>query len=163
MRRISIIGLGALALGVTSLTACNPMDALGLSSPEDRIAGHLEDMTEIMEDHEDEPADGVEKLHEYIQDNLPSMMEAYGEIMVDLDKMDDPEDRAERIEDIAETLEDPVKDLLKAGEKFGEEAADDDDVMKYAEKWAEGWEETMEEAEDLEDLMDIMDGMGRML
>ena len=114
MRTLSIIGLSALALGATTFIACDSVtEATGISSPESRLAGHIEDMAKIMEDNEDEPADGVEELHEYMQDNLPSMMEAMGKCMVEVDKIEDPEDRAERIEEIAEALEDPIKTFTK--------------------------------------------------
>ena len=163
MRTLSIISLSALALGATTFIACDSVtDTIGISSPEARLAGHIEDMAKIMEDNEDEPADGVEELHEYMQDNLPSMMEAVGQCMVDVDKIEDPEDRAERIEEIADELKDSYKDFAKAAEDFGEAIEDDDDAQEYAEEWAESWEDTGKEMEDMKDLMEMMEMMDSM-
>ena len=157
MLRLSMVGLTTLA--VISFTALVSCSAAGLSSPEDRLAGHIADMTEIMEDNEDEPAAGVEELHMYMQDNLPSMMEAIGSILVEVDKIEDPGDRAEHIEEVVEALEDPIKDFEKASEDFGEEAAEDDDAADYVEDWSKDWEKTAKKLDDLEDFMEMMEFM----
>ena len=112
----------------------------GCSKPEDKLAGHIESMTGIMDDNMDSPKDGVEELHAYMQKNLPGMMEQIGEAMVELDKIEDGAERAERAKEMADALESASKKMMEVGTEFGMKASTDEDAMKYGMEWAASWE-----------------------
>ena len=124
----------------------------GCKKPEDKLADHMEEMTEIMEDNEDEPAEGAEELREYMHDNLPDMMAQVGQFLVDIDK-EDPDDRADRIKEAKETLEEAFKSFAKASASFEKKAKKDKDFKKYVKGINKEYEKLFEEFGDVGKLM----------
>ena len=111
----------------------------GCKGPEDKLADHFEELTEIMEDHMDEPKEGVEELREYMRDNGPEMASLWAEMAVDLDKADGEDEKKERAEEMSEALAEPTKKLMEAGKKFGKKAMGDKDAMEIVEKAEKEW------------------------
>lgn len=105
----------------------------GCSKPEEKVAKHLENIAEIMDDHKDKPKKGIEELREYVRDNLPAMAEAAAEAVVELDKIEDDKERVKRAEEMLKALEKPVKKVKESSGKFQEKVAKDKDAMKLME------------------------------
>ena len=78
---------------------------------------------------------------------------AKAKLRVEFNEMD-PDDREGRAEEVADLLKDLSEDCDKAQEEFGEELADDEDIMEdwqeVMEDLAEGWEDCREVADDEE-------------
>ena len=110
-------------------------------SPENKIAGHIEDLTELMKDNEEEPAEGIEEIRSYLQDNLPDLMEAVGEGLQALDECDDNECRDEEVESWVEALEEPLNTLAETAKEFAEAIEGDDDAQEALEEIGEHFEE----------------------
>ena len=147
MKKQKIISaLAGVGLVVLFSTGCAP-------KPEKALASYVDNITKILEKNEKDPADGLEKLHKYLRKNLPDMMEQVGVAIVELDKIEDSDDRKDRLEEMQDVLEDSMKDLEKAAEKFAEEAYDDKDAMEYLEEQGKTWIDMVEDMEELEDLM----------
>ena len=131
MRQIRWITLASLVAGLLLSTGCGSAD--------DKLASHVEDLTEIMTDGTEEPAEAVEDLHEFMRDNGPEMAKLVLEMIVELDEIEDGAERAERAKEMVETLEEPMKELAKAAEKFGDAAGDNEEAGKYLQEQAESW------------------------
>ena len=111
----------------------------GCKSPEEKLAGHMEEMTEIMEDNKDEPQKGVEELREYLHDNLPEMAEASAELLVEIDKLESKSERKDRIEEAMEAVREPMAKMVSVGIPFLAEAAGDEDVEDYVKDMAKAY------------------------
>ena len=138
------IALGALLLGS------------GCGSPEKKLKGNIEDMTEILKDNADSPKEGAEELRSYVRSNLPKMMKAVGEAVVELDKIEDGKERAARLEEMQKELEDPIKEFMKAGEAFSVKARKDDDAKKYAKEVKEHLEKAFAPFEELGEIAEAI-------
>jgi len=132
----TLITISALSVVLALSTGCK--------KPEDKLVDHLEEMTDIMEDNEDEPADGAEELREYMRDNLPDIMAQVGQFIVDVDK-EDPEDRAERVKDAKKELEEALESFGKASKSFEKKAKKDKDFKKYVKGIGKEYEDLMDE------------------
>ena len=135
-----------LALAVAVLVAP------GCKKPEEKIAVHAEALTEIFEDNEDDPKDGVETLREYMRDNLPEIARSVAELAVEIDAIDSRRDRKERVEEIMDVLEKPLTKLLEAAMDFRDAGRGDSDAQEAAREVEETWEEIAEA------LMEAMEG-----
>jgi hypothetical protein len=138
--------------GITTFTVCAVVVGLvfatGCGKPEDKLAKHSEAMGKIMEDNLEEPKEGVEELHEYMRDNLPEMLELAGQMMVELDKIEDAKERAERAKEMAETMKSVIEKMQETGMKFGMAAATDKDSQEYGKKFMESWKATADTVKD---------------
>ncbi len=121
MRRIVVVAL--LSVLSLSATSCG-------GGSESEIADYLEEVTDIMDDNMDSPADGIEELVEYVRDVLPDAMAAIGRAMVELDEIEDNGDRRRRAREMLAELKGPMKDLKKVAEAFGKKAEKDEDAKK---------------------------------
>ena len=110
----------------------------GCKSPEDRLAGHAEELTEIMEDHMDKPKEGIEELREYMQDNLPDIAEDMTQVLVDLDE-EEGDDRSKHADEVVETLEKPIEKLVKTAMEFAGKVDEDDDAKKELKEMQKGY------------------------
>ena len=130
-----------LSISLGFLVAC--------SGPEDQLADKMEDLTSILEDNMDSPDEGVKDVRKFLINETPEIMRLIGEIAVELDKIEDADERAERLEEIIKTLEEPGKKLAEIGEKFGDKAKDNKDAQKEMQElmssipMAEGYSEIL--------------------
>ncbi len=121
------MGRFVVAAGVVSLVV-----SAGCKSPEEKLAANLEEMTEILEEHAEEPEDGITAMREYMHDNLPDMVENATELMVELDEAESTSDRNDRLDEIVEALSGPGEKLFEAGTKFAEAAGKDEGARDLA-------------------------------
>ncbi len=131
----------------------------GCSKPEEKLAKHTEKMGAIMEDNLESPKDGVEELHEYMRDNLPEMMSLVGEMMTELDQIEDGSERADRAKEMVTTLKEAAEAQKETGTKFAMAAMADKDVQEYVEKHGGTYEKTAEALMD----GDLMEGLGPLM
>ena len=121
----------AIVLGLVASAGCK--------SPEEKLAAHIEEANDILEDNHKDPKAGLESLRTYLRKNLPDMAEAWGELIAELDGLSGKELEA-RTAEIAKVLKDPLEDLVKVTDEFEdvidetEEARDwlNDLAMDYA-------------------------------
>lgn len=130
------VAMTVLAAALVVSTGCKKGDA--------KLVGHMEDLTEIMTDNEDSPADGIEELRSYMRSNLPDMASAVAEIVVEIDEIDDAGEKAERAEEVMENLKEAAEALEEAGEDFGKAAMKDEEAGKLIEEITESYKEVME-------------------
>lgn len=123
-------------------------------SPAKTLKGQIEDLTEIFEDNEDDPVEGIEELRSYMHDNLPDAMEAVGIALQQIVECDDDDCREELAEDWQEDLEEVLEDFQSAAQAFAEAVEDDDDAEEAMEEIAERYEAVFESLEG------IMEGGG---
>jgi TolA-binding protein len=109
------------------------------SKPENKIGGHLEKMTEIMNDNASSPADGIDELREYLHSNLPDMAEQLGKLIVELEGMDDEAEIKERTKQMAENLKEPMQAFQKATDEFMKKAGSDEKAQKKLAEVTEKW------------------------
>lgn len=121
----------------------------GCSSPTSRLNGHVEKLTEIMEDKMDEPEEGVEEIHEYLQSNLPAIFEDFGTLLVEIDECDSNSDRQDLIESWVDDVEESIIDFMEVAEEFGEAVEDDDDAEELLEEIAERYGDLEDVLEDV--------------
>ena len=120
------------------------------SGPEGKLAGHIEAITEILDDGKSDPEDAIEEIHEYLRENTPEIFKLVGEALVALDEVsDDDEELEELLESWQEELEEPMEELQEAAEGFMMVAFTDEDAMEAVEEMAERYEEIGEMIEDL--------------
>ena len=113
MRRKPVLVLGGLLLGGVMIVWAGHG-----CSPEGRLAGHLEELTVVMDEHMDAPRVGVQELFDTLQDELPDMLEQTGRLMTTLDSIEDDAQRDERAQEMVATLKTPVQEVLRTSERF---------------------------------------------
>lgn len=132
-------------------TACS-------KGPEDTIANHMEKITGLLEDGTDDPVDAVEDLLDYVTDNLPELMRAYGEALVAVDQCEDDDCLDELVEDWEDALKEPLDEAQAAAEAFQEALEEDDEagmaIMLMMMSKASMFEPFMDIAEELESSME---------
>lgn len=131
MHKFRFLILSLLLAFALTLGACG--------KPENKIGGHLEKMTEIMNDNMDSPADGINELRTYLHKNLPDMAEQVGKIVVELEGMEKEEDIKERLTQIKENTKESMKAFGEAANKFEEKVKGNPDAAKKLGELAEKW------------------------
>ena len=112
----------AIALFGLGVVGCSP-------SPEEQAAEHITAITEILEEYEDDPEDGVEAVHDYIAANAPAIFQLVGQGIVMADEaVGSRKDSRALFEAWEEELEDPLDDFLDVMMDFAEELEDDRDA-----------------------------------
>jgi hypothetical protein len=120
------------------------------SGPEGAIADHIKEVADIMKDNTESPKEGLEEIREYMQDNLPAVMEQVGVALVELDKCESNEDRRERLEEMQEELAPAIQELQAAAGPFMEAVMTSEEARQYLSE-VQGSMEGME---------DILEGLG---
>ena len=114
------------------------------SSPEERLIQHIEHGSEILATHMNETTLGVRALHAYMQEHLPAILSAVGEITVALDREPDPEKRVQRLNTVLETLHDPAVKFGERAAAFAEKASADENTRRYLEDHLGTWKASIE-------------------
>jgi DNA repair exonuclease SbcCD ATPase subunit len=133
MRLVAAAGLASLLF---VLGACG--------GPEDDVAEYFEDMTAILEDHMDDPVRGVEELRKYVREILPEVLSILGHVAVELDEIEDAEERKKRIDEMLETLQEPLDEFHKVFWKFLAKARADEKAWKTLLDFRQSWKSTVE-------------------
>lgn len=106
---------------------------MACGKPEEELADHMQEMTAIMESHMDSPEAGVEELRGYLHENLPHMMHELGEMVVELDGIEDDAERKDRLEAMLEVLKGPGEELAEVAQSFSRKVREDEAAMKAVE------------------------------
>lgn len=128
-------GLWLLLLLAVALvtTACG-------KKPEEELATHLNAISDILEAKEDDPVAAFDELHGYLQKNLPVIARLYGELLVEIDEIEDKGERKERLEEMLDVLEAPAKRLQKVGTAMSEKNDKQLEVLGKVMEIAARWE-----------------------
>jgi hypothetical protein len=114
-------------LFLTLLTAaCSNSSGASLSTHIDKIAS-------IAESNKDKPADAVDELHKYLQDNLPSILKEVAAVAVSYDKASSDDDRKKVIEDLTKSLKEPLEKAEKSVGPLFVKIQGDKDALKKLE------------------------------
>ena len=125
-------------------------------NPVVEIGSQLEQMTEIMKKHEDDPEKGVQALRVHLQDNLPNMMYALGTIIAEADKIDDPKERQKYLTLVTTQLALGFAQFGKVAEKYNEAIAGNEAASRLIRDWGENWAATA--GTDLAGIEQLMSG-----
>ena len=114
------------------------------------IVDYLEELTDIMDDNKDSPADGIEEIQDYARDVLPDALAAVGRAIVELDEIEDNGDRRKRAREMLNEIKGPMKDFMKVGKAFGNKAEKDEEckeALRKLEARAKSLEDVFEQFE----------------
>ena len=125
-------------------------------NPVVEINSQLEQMTEIMKKHENDPDEGVKALRSHLQDNLPNMMFALGSIIAEADKIEDPKERQKYLTLITTQLALGFAQFGKYAEKYSEAIEGNEDASRFIREWGENWAATA--GTDLEGIEQLISG-----
>ena len=81
---------------------------ISCSGPEDKLAGHIDDIAEIMSENESDPENLVDEMDEYFDSNFGDILAAFGEAFIELQDLD-PQDREERMAEMAFTVYEAIE------------------------------------------------------
>ena len=151
-----VIAIAAISTGLLFSTGCK--------SKEDKLAGHMENLTEILTDGKEDPAGAVGDLRSYMHKNLPEMAKQATALMMELDKIEDGAERAERIKEIVKTLDEAAAPLVEAAPAFGMAAMQNEEVQAELKKLSESYEATAKAMGDItKDLKSVKGGGGALM
>ena len=105
------IKLGILLVASLFLISC------GRSSPEERIADHIENVGEIFSDNMDDPEDGVDELLDYYDDNFSDIVMAVADGIVEIHESSE---KKTRVRKMADEILKAVKNIQGPAMKFGQ-------------------------------------------
>ena len=128
-----IISVLLLSVGFVFLNSC--------SKPEAKLADRIEDMEEIMNDHMDDPDEGVEELIEYLEKHGPDTVKLMMEAGIEISNIEGDGDRDERIKEANEKLKVIFKNFQGTAEKFEKKVSNNKEAKERAENYERKWEE----------------------
>lgn len=103
----------------------------GCRSPEDALADHAHALSDIMDQHRQDPAVGVIRIEAYIQKHGPNMARQAGELMVEVDQLEG--DAAEaRLNHVNAALTPSLMELKRASQAFEEALIDHPHALHQA-------------------------------
>ena len=114
------IKLGILLVASLFLISC------GSSSPEERIADHIENVGEIFSDNMDDPEDGVDELLDYYDDNFSDIVMAVADGIVEIHESSD---KKETVKNMADEILEAVENVQGTAMKFGQKVERDRDLQ----------------------------------
>ena len=114
------IKLGILLVASLFLISC------GSSSPEERIADHIENVGEIFSDNMDDPEDGVDELLDYYDDNFSDIVMAVADGIVEIHESSE---KKTRVRKMADEILKAVKNIQGPAMKFGQKVDRDRDLQ----------------------------------
>ena len=114
------IKLGILLVASLFLISC------GSSSPEERIADHIENVGEIFEDNMDDPEDGIDELLDYYDDNFSDIVMAVADGIVEIHESSD---KKETVKNMADEILEAVENVQGTAMKFAQKVDRDRDLQ----------------------------------
>ena len=140
------IKLGILLVASLFLISC------GSSSPEERIADHIENVGEIFEDNMDDPEDGVDELLDYFDDNFSDIVMAVADGIA---KIHESSDKKTTVKKMADEILEAVENVQGPAMKFGEKMDRDRDLQKELER------KMMRKFREYSELEEVFEDIGR--
>jgi len=125
--------LASLAVLVLALAACG-------GGPEGVIAGHIEDVEEIMQDNMDDPAQAVVDFQDYARLNLPDALRTLGVALVELDEIEDDGERKARLEEMLDEIRGPMRSLMRTANDFEKGTRNNREAQEALQKIMRRWE-----------------------
>lgn len=136
-----------------SLIGCGSEEAAGDSSaatgePQERLAKHLEKLAELLGEHEDEPSEAISALREYGQEHLPDITQASLELVVELDRIEDPGERGERALEHLAVIQEPSSEVAEKLFALRGAVKEDEGAQALLEKMGRRWVGVVEDLEE---------------
>ena len=136
------IQLGILLVASLLLVSCG-------STPEERIADHIEKIGEILED---DPKDGIDELIDYYDDNFSDIIMAVAEVMVEIHESSD---KKTTVKKMADEILKAVENIEGPANKFVRKVNQDRDLGRELER------KVMRQFREYEDLEEVLEDIGR--
>ena len=136
------IQLGILLVASLLLVSCG-------STPEERIADHIENIGEILED---DPKDGIDELIDYYDDNFSDIIMAVAEVMVEIHESSD---KKTTVKKMADEILKAVENIEGPANKFVRKVTQDHDLGRELER------KVMRQFREYEDLEEVLEDIGR--
>ena len=89
-------------------------------APDERLAANLRALCAIAEDGIDDPDEGVTRLMRYHGDHGPAMLQAFGELLVTIERIDDDAAHDRRARIARDRLHAPMIACQRTWQEFGE-------------------------------------------
>ena len=124
-----LVSVSALALALCA----------GCGKPEDKLAKTADDLTSLLEASASNPKEGIDKVRDFVRDNLPSIAEAWAEALVELDKIENTAKREARAKEMIATLATSLGPLRLAAFKFSDAVAKDKDAKTLMKELKKGY------------------------
>jgi flagellar basal body-associated protein FliL len=117
------------------LTSCK-------NSPEDVLIHHIDNVAAMTTANVSKPLDYIVQLRAYLRNHLPEIASATFELLVQIDKIDNPKDRAARADHIVESLSQPAQKLVAMMTVFASMNKGNAEVAEYLAKMQESYAQT---------------------
>jgi hypothetical protein len=99
---------------------------VGCSGPEKEVEKYYVELEELMAEHLDEPATGVEKMIGFLEENGAELMAAETELLISLALIEKDGDREARIQEAGDALQVTAKNFKGTSERFFEAVMKDE-------------------------------------
>ena len=132
------------------------LTSVGCGKPEAKLADHVTEMASILDSNADKPKAGAEALRDYLRKNLPDMLKLVGEMVAELDKIEDPSERAKRANEMMTAVQAAVVGAQAKALVFAAKAKDDEETKKYVMGIAESYEKMASEIGDAGSMLNLL-------
>jgi DNA repair ATPase RecN len=122
--------VGALFVAAGAVAVCQ----LGGGEPEDKLAANLDKLSRIMLDNVRTPKKGVTRVFDYNRDHIAEMLARWGEIIADLDRIENDKQREKRGRHIVKVLRPALERAGQAAERFFEAVSRDPEAQRELER-----------------------------
>jgi len=106
-------------------------------APDERLARHFENICDIAEENTARPRVGVDRLFGYLGDHGPEMMRDFGDLLVQIERIDDDADHDARARDAARRLQEPLIGCADTLQRFGQAVQADPEASAHFERGVE--------------------------
>ncbi len=114
------------------------------AAPDERLASDLAAICEIADRHIEAPQPGVKKLMRYLGDHSPEMLQAWGELLVLIERIDDDRDHDTRAKIAGRRLAAVMVPCERPLAEFGEAVEADPEASRTLQRGIERLNRTLE-------------------
>jgi hypothetical protein len=113
-------------------------------SPDVQLAARLKLLCELSDRNVKTPERGVDELFAYLGEQTPALMSNAGELLVEIERIDDDRDHDARARTAARRIRAPLLACQRSLQRFGEAIEANPAASKKLERGAERFERTLE-------------------
>lgn len=113
-------------------------------NPDQEIAKHFEAICGVAKKHIDSPRSGVVKLSRYFGDHSPAMLQSFGALLVQIERIDDDAQHDRRARQAAKVMRQPLMRCESTFERFFAAVESDPEARRMLEQRLERLGRTLE-------------------
>lgn len=139
-KTLTVVAVAVLGFILLRAVACTEV----ARAPDDKLAGHLDAMCTIARLGIDSPDDGVRNLFAYFGENSPAMLHTFGQLLVEIERIDDDARHDARARQAHQRLRARLVACNQTWQRFGEAIERDEKASRRLERGLDRFGRTIE-------------------